>query len=272
MGSFTIPASLVGGTRRPRVMIVGVGGTGSHFAEAFARLQHTVMALGHPGFEVTLVDGDRVSQSNVGRQRFYASDTGLSKALCLVHRINMAFGFDWEASHGYFKPKSLGDVRTPDLLVTCTDKALLRAEIGSHMAKRPSEALWADFGNGAAKGQVCLGHLGKPAASERLPNVFDLYPELSQMERADREEPSCSMAEAITRQEFPINQQVAQLGIALLWTLLRKGSLDHHGYFVETTPFVQTRPMMIDPVAWSFYGYEAPKAARRARAKRAAAG
>lgn len=269
MGSFTIPASLVGRTRRPRVLIVGVGGTGSHFAEAFARLQHTVMALGHPGFEVTLVDGDRVSASNVGRQRFYASDIGLSKALCLVHRINMAFGFDWEASNGYFKPKSLGDHRTPDLLVTCTDKALLRAEIGSHMARKVSGALWLDFGNGASQGQVCFGHLGKPADDERLPNVFDLYPELAQMERADREEPSCSMAEAITRQEFPINQLVAQLGIALLWTLLRKGALDHHGYFVETTPYVQTRPMMIDPMAWSFYGYPAVKRARRSRAKAA---
>lgn len=269
MPSFSVPASLVGEARRPRVMIVGVGGTGSHFAEAFARLQHTVMALGHPGFDVTLVDGDRVSASNVGRQRFYSSDVGLPKALCLVHRINIAFGFDWEATHGYFNPKSLGDYRSPDLLVTCTDKALVRAAIGSHMAKKVSDCLWLDFGNGASEGQCCIGHLGRPASGERLPNVFDLYPELAKMERADREEPSCSMAEAIARQEFPINQQVAQLGISLLWTLLRKGALDHHGYFVQTTPYVLTRPMLIDPVAWSFYGYETPKVRTRSR-KRAA--
>lgn len=268
MGSFPIPAALVG-PRQPRVTIVGVGGTGSHFAEAFARLQHTLMALGHPGFDVTLVDGDTVSRSNVGRQRFYASDIGLSKANCLVHRINLAFGFDWQASHAYFKAQSLGQHRGPDLLVTCTDKALLRAAIGGHMAKKSCDTLWLDFGNGPAQGQACLGHLGKPTSGTRLPNVFDLYPELSQMERADREEPSCSMAEAITRQEFPINQLVAQAGITLLWALLRKGGLDHHGYFVETTPYLKTQPMMIDPMAWSFYGYPAVKPARRSPAKAA---
>ncbi|WP_199039835.1 MULTISPECIES: PRTRC system ThiF family protein [unclassified Dyella] len=261
---FPAPTSLIG-SERTRVTVVGLGGTGSHFAEGLARLQHTLMALGHPGFDVTLMDGDTVGRANVGRQRFYEADIGASKVMCLVQRINQAYGFAWKPEHRFFAPNELRTTyRVPDLLVTCTDKAAVRAAIGQMGTKAGKGLLWLDFGNGPKTGQVMLGHLGDCEAPLRLPNVFDLYPELASMEQVDSEEPSCSMEEAITRQEFPINQQVAMLGISMLWTLIRHGQLDHHGYHVETHPAVITRPMKIDPEAWAFYGYQPkPKKGRK---------
>jgi PRTRC genetic system ThiF family protein len=267
-GTFVAPPSFVG-DRRTRITVVGVGGTGSHFVAGLARLQVSLMALGHPGFEVRLVDGDTVSPSNVGRQCYYAGDVGLSKALCMQHRINMAFGFDWTATFGYLKPAELTDRRRPmDLLVTCTDKAALRAEVGQRLRKHETPTAWLDYGNGPSSGQVVLGHLGVPPGGERIPNVFDLFPELSDMTHLDREEPSCSMEEAMTRQEFPINVTLANLGIAMLWTLIRKGCLNHHGYMLSTDPAVTTSPMPVDANAWAFYGYVAPEARTKARSRR----
>lgn len=267
-GLFAAPPSFVG-DRRTRITVVGIGGTGSHFVAGLARLQCSLMALGHPGFDVRLVDGDTVSPSNVGRQCYYAGDVGLSKALCMQHRVNMAFGYDWDATFGYLKPAELTNRRYPvDLLVTCTDKAALRADVGQRLRNLEMPTVWLDFGNGPHSGQAVLGHLGVPPSGERIPNVFDLFPELSEMTHLDREAPSCSMEEAMARQEFPINVTLANLGIAMLWTLIRKGSLNHHGYMLSTDPVVTTCPMPVDASAWAFYGYVAARAQTKAQRKR----
>jgi hypothetical protein len=117
-----------------------------------------------------------------------------------------------------------------------------------------------DFGNGPATGQVVIGHLGKPSLADgglRLPNVFDLFPELDELSATDREAPSCSVEEAITRQEWPVNRMVAALGAALLWNLIRKGEIEHHGCFIDTRT-LQSRPLPVDPEGWAMFGY-APK-------------
>lgn len=247
-------------TSQIRVQLVGCGGTGSHLADQLARVDVTLRNLGHEGLAVELWDFDRVSTSNLGRQRFTAADVGHYKSMLLAHRINVFHGLDWKAQTTAFRPQHL----RCDLLMTATDSALFRAHLGRHFRRRQSNALWIDTGNGASTGQMILGHLSgiSRSAGIRLPNVFDLFPELANMQKADREEPSCSMDEAIRRQELPINLLMATSASTLLWNLLRHGQIDHHGAIIDSRPLT-IRSMPIDAKTWAMYGYQSPKPSKK---------
>lgn len=265
MNALHLPEDMTEG--RVRIHLVGVGGTGSQVADQLASLQVTLQALGHPGFDVTVYDHDNVSASNVGRQRFTTSDIGQNKSVLLTHRINLFYGLDWTPRPEKYEPHHLHC----ELLITCVDTAKTRAIIGKTAANRTGNSLWLDFGNGQKQAQCVLGHLGKPEGCLRVPNIYDLFPELANMQAADAEAPSCSAEQAIRRQPWPINRVVTTFGMELLWSLFRHGSVKHHGYFLQLDPIIST-PLPVDADTWSFYGYTPPqpkdsgkKAARRAR-------
>lgn len=237
-----------------RITLVGAGGTGSQIADQLASLQATLIRLGHPGFQVTIYDPDRVSASNVGRQRYCDADVGHAKALLLCHRINQFYGLTWQARPTRFEVPDPHAYFSTDLIITAVDKAIFRAELGAAFAGVTLDTLWLDLGNGASDGQVICGHLGTPRCSARLPNVFDLFPELATMHAADNEAPSCSAEEAIQRQAWPINRLAALTAAELLWTLFRNGRITTHGAFFRLAPMTVS-PLPIDPATWAFYGY-----------------
>lgn len=239
--------------KAPHIALIGAGGTGSDMAVRLAKLHAQLRALDHPGLQVTIYDGDSVSASNIGRQHFPPSAIGLNKAVMLTHSLNLAYGLAWKCVPLNFEVKT---AVTFDLVVSCTDLAQFRAALGEHWKKRKLGTMWLDTGNGRDRGQVVLGHLGTPMenGARRLPNVLDLYPGLARMREADRDEPSCSAAEAMRRQAWPVNQAAAMLAAEMLWTLFSSGALSYHGAHFQLAPF-RTTPLYIDPVAWSFYGY-----------------
>lgn len=245
-----------------RIDIAGAGGTGSQVVDQIASLDSLMRALGHPGFTVRLFDHDTVSRFNIGRQRFTHMDLGLNKAAVLIHRINLFYGVNYTPVPDAYRPV---DAYHCDMLVTCTDSARFRAAVGKHWAKRETRTLWLDFGNGNAGGQVVLGHLGKSDAAVRVPNVFDLFPQLSNMDDADSG-PSCSMEEAVRKQPWPANRSVAIAGVSLVERLLRTGAVDWHGSLVQLDPYT-VQPLMVDPISWAMYGYT-PPAKKRHRAVR----
>ena len=61
------------------------------------------------GLEVTLMDGDTVSETNCVRQPFSMSDIGLNKASVLVNRVNLFWGLEWSSAPHHFssEPKAL---------------------------------------------------------------------------------------------------------------------------------------------------------------------
>jgi len=254
--TYTCPEHLL--NQRIAVALVGVGGTGSEVFDGLARLHHGLLALGHPGgLHVTAYDGDTVSESNIGRQRFAVCDVGLPKASVLVHRYNMFYGLDWKAVPNFMDADELGKANY-DLLITCVDKAEFRAKVGqrNNGRWRNHPTLWLDMGNGRNDGQVILGHWGRGTEALHLPNVFDLYPELATMPEDD-DTPSCSLAEAIRSQNLYVNK-FASMGIALLWDVLTTGKLDRHGFYFDSSKMTMT-PMMIDTMAWAMMGYETEK-------------
>jgi len=238
------------------IVMVGAGGTGSNVLDALMSLHLGLLGVGHPhGIKVTLIDNDIVELPNIGRQRFTHCDIGNNKAQTLINRYNIAFNLNWKAEPIFFEPDEYFDYESyPDLLISCVDTPASRSAIGQyfkHQEIHHHDSLWMDFGNGDTTGQVVLGHISHP--NNILPNVFDLYPELSSME--DDNKPSCSLEEAIQNQDLYINRTLADAGVNLLWQLLRKGSIDHHGVFLNLTTS-ELKPLKIDPEIWSFMGYE----------------
>ena len=220
--------------------MVGAGGNGSIFITHLCRILMAWRKLGGNEIKVTLFDPDVVTEANLARQVFCEADLGLPKALVLAQRMQAFFGLDIGFKVQAFNSSSvrypIGDT---DLIVGCVDSIKARRAI--HESIQPLESkvhqwgedrphkepgrYWLDLGNNDHSGQVVLGGHG-------LPTLFDVMPGLAK-QRDPKDLPSCSLAEALERQDLFINSTIATLAGNLLWKMLRQGALTHHGYFVN---------------------------------------
>jgi PRTRC genetic system ThiF family protein len=215
-----------------RILVVGCGGNGSAIVSGLPYLHQALLAFGHPGgLAVTLVDPDTVSETNCVRQPFCRTDKGFPKAIVLAHRTNMFWGLNWQGMHSTIQQLKKGS--EVDFVIGCVDTRRARREINNWVLK--SRALyWLDLGNNASSGQFVLGQPNNSANRRkkyRLPTVVELYPEILKPNKKDDDLPSCSAAEALTRQEPFINQNLAYQALAMVNQLLRHGSLSYHGGF-----------------------------------------
>ncbi|MDL2230396.1 PRTRC system ThiF family protein [Alistipes sp. OttesenSCG-928-L06] len=238
------------------VNVIGAGGTGSQVVTCLGRLDATLAALGHPGLYVRVYDPDDVDTPNIGRQKFGDADLGRNKAECLVTRINAFFGTGWEAVPAKY-PTTMKDMKKDDLAniyITCTDNITSRYELSTLLkllldwrkAKNRTDIdyscplYWMDYGNNQKTGQVIVGTLsakidqpknGKFEGVAKLPWITDLdgYNGLSD----DDSGPSCSHAEALAKQDLFINSTLAELGMTILWRMIRQGYILQHGVFLN---------------------------------------
>ena len=232
------------------VNIIGAGGTGSQVLTGMARLDVTLRALGHPGLFVTVYDPDIVTDANIGRQLFGPSDLGLNKSQCLVTRINNFFGNDWKAEASFY-PSVLKEVKRTEIAnitITCTDNIKSRLDLWNVLAKVPSSSYtdnntplyWMDFGNAQTTGQVFIGtvrnKIRQPASKEFMPvpgmNVITEEVNYSTIEEKDSG-PSCSLAEALERQDLYINSILAQIGCDILWRMFKEGRTLYRGAYIN---------------------------------------
>lgn len=235
------------------VNLIGAGGTGSQVLEALARMDAALTRLGHPGLYVTVFDADEVSESNIGRQLFSPADIGLNKAVCLTTRINRFFGLDWQAIPEMYTDSS----PRANITISCVDNVKSRLTIHKHLkdVKHVSDIhekplYWLDFGNTQKTGQVILGTVSKikqPQKTEfetlnELPTLCDMF-DLMQVNEQDSG-PSCSLAEALRKQDLFINSTLAQLGCALLWKLFREVKIEYHGVFLNLST-LKTNPIPV---------------------------
>jgi PRTRC genetic system ThiF family protein len=240
-----------------RVLVIGAGGTGSAIVLGLPYLDQALRAWGHGhGLEVTLMDGDLVSETNCVRQPFSISDIGQNKAAVLVNRINLFWGTRWQAVPSHFHLRSFDrhQDRCPDLVIGCVDTRAGRKAISTSFSGGLSNACyWLDLGNNAASGQYVLGqplNARNRRKAERLRTVSDLYPEIIGPDVAEDPLPSCSAVEALDRQEPFINQTLAASALATLAQLFRYGRLSHHGAFFNATTG-QMSALPVDPELWS---------------------
>lgn len=237
------------------VCLIGAGGTGSQVLTGLARMSHSLNALGHAGFQVSLWDDDSVTEANMGRQLFAECEVGLSKAAALIARNNRFFGTNWKAVQKQFNAHT---AQRAAIYISCTDTAAARfgiADALTHFTGSSAQSdiprYWIDFGNAKDTGQVILSTIGSHAQPEskkystaaELPFVTEQYGELLRLSDTD-DTPSCSLAEALEKQDLFINGTLAQLGCSLLWKLLRSGLTTERGFFLNIAKFT-ARPLAL---------------------------
>ncbi len=236
------------------VNLIGAGGTGSQVLACLVRIDMALAGLGHPGLHVTVYDPDEVTASNIGRQLFTPADIGINKAECLVSRLNAAFGLGWEAVCEKFpvKVKNATERNLANIFITCTDNIASRSKLdgflnGTEAARNGHRSIdhktllyWLDFGNRQNTGQVVLGTIPDAITQPTIADVetIDRLPKITEMPgygevKDDDSGPSCSLAEALEKQDLFINSTLAQLGCNLLWRMFRHGKLDHRGLYLN---------------------------------------
>lgn len=245
-------------TPRPvDVLVVGAGGTGSQVVTALAQMHHALTSLDHPGLQVTVLDDDTVSLSNIGRQWFFKADLGQSKAEVLVNRCNLTLGTSWKAVRGKL---SASDRVAHALVIGCVDTRESRYAIMRAMEEGiRGRSYWLDFGNRRYDGQVILGEVSrarrKTNEPDKLPHVGELFPEAIDPSAVDPDEgPSCSLAEALRKQSLFINRTLVAHGMGMLWELLHTGQIDYHGVWVNLKTG-RSSSLAVDPAAWERFGY-----------------
>lgn len=253
---------LISPTNPIEVNLIGAGGTGSKVLTALMEMSHSLTELGHAGLQVRLWDDDIITEANLGRQRFAPSETGLYKSVALINRVNRFMGTNWKAETQKFERNTLG--RLPEnakatIYITCVDNVQARfdiAEILKAMSKRrvnrDEPKYWIDMGNSQQTGQVILSTIGeiKQPNSEKyetvasLPMVTDEFGELLKQSEQTDDTPSCSLAEALEKQDLYINATLAQMGCSLLWSMFRHGMTENRGFFLNLKNF-QTQPLKV---------------------------
>lgn len=236
------------------INLIGAGGTGSQVLTALARMHQSLLALNHAGLFVRVFDDDVITTANIGRQLFASAEIGLHKAVVLINRINRFFGTDWKAITMQYK-KTNGDGiedYKASITISCVDTVKARFEIGAILKKiskhneysRDKVCYWMDFGNSRDTGQVSLATIGKieqPASKKFiavgcLPLPTEEFKELFEAAKEDTT-PSCSLAEALTKQDLFINSSLANIGASLLWQLFREGMITNRGFFLNLRDF-----------------------------------
>lgn len=245
------------------VNLIGVGGTGSQVLTALARMNHALTELNHAGLSVRLWDDDVITEANLGRQLFAESELGLHKSVALINRTNRFFGTDWKAETQKFEKDNLNKLlenATANIFISCVDSVQSRFGIAEILNElkidkgyyRNHSKYWMDFGNNQFTGQVLLSTIGnikqpnseKYETVENLPFVTEEFGELLRQSETEDTTPSCSLAEALEKQDLFINSTLAQMGSSLLWNLFRNGLTENRGFFLNLKNF-QSQPIKL---------------------------
>ncbi len=256
-------SQLIQATNPITVNLIGAGGTGSQVLTALARMNYALNELDHAGLDVRLWDDDTVSEANLGRQLFAECELGMYKSVALINRVNRFFGTNWKAESRKYEKDQDGDIpngASATITLSCVDNVKTRFAIseilteikenGRYSQNRP--VYWLDFGNSRNSGQVILstvGELHQPQSEKfipvgNLPFVTEEYGDLlTQSEQSD-DTPSCSLADALEKQDLFINSTLAQMGCSLLWNLFRNGMTDTRGFFLNLKDF-RTQPLKV---------------------------
>jgi PRTRC genetic system ThiF family protein len=246
---------LINPTNPIKVNLIGAGGTGSKVLTALIEMNHSLIALGHAGLNVRLWDDDIVTETNLGRQRFAECEIGLYKSVALINRANRWSGTNWKAETIKIEKDSLDrfpENASASIFISCVDSVKARFEIADILQRlnynraysnRPR--YWMDFGNSQHTGQVILSTIGdiKQPNSEKyktvanLPFVTEEFAELLKQSETMDDTPSCSLAEALEKQDLYINSALTQMGSSLLWGLFRNGLTQYRGFFLNLKDF-----------------------------------
>lgn len=222
------------------------------------KIDTALKAFGHSGLLVRCYDPDTVTEANLGRQAFLPVDVGRNKARVLVDRVNAYFGLTWLAEPRRYDDSTL----QCRMVVSCVDSHGARLSIERAIKARSFDGprYWLDLGNTDRTGQVVLGEVSQADYRYRLPTVLELFGDRPPAD--DDTTPSCSLQEALTRQDLFINELVVAWASDLLWKLFREPSIGYSAVFVSSSGGL-TRTLPIDSKEWLRFGHRTSR--RKAR-------
>ena len=137
---------------------------------------------------------------------------------------------------------------TANITITCTDNVRSRLDLWRFLKKHrdirnndyKTPLYWMDFGNAQFTGQVLVGtvrnKIRQPSSKEfvTVPKLNVITEEVSYPTIDEKDSgPSCSLAEALERQDLFVNSMLAQAGCALLWKMLREGRTLYRGAYMN---------------------------------------
>jgi PRTRC genetic system ThiF family protein len=249
-----VPHYFLHPTNPVSVNLIGVGGTGSVLLTALARINYALVQLGHAGLMVNAFDPDNVEEANLGRQLFAYHEIGMNKAVALINRVNRFFGTAWKAFDCAYGEVVEKTHVLANITLSCVDTVRARQGIADlfddfskNANQRDSTMYWMDFGNSRDSGQVLLstlGEIGQPESKKFntvsvLPTIIGEFNGLLE-DSIEDDGPSCSLAQALGRQDLFINSALADLGASLLWTMFSEGMLRYRGFFLNLGGFRAT--------------------------------
>ena len=231
-----------------RILLVGVGGTGSWLALSLGRLAYHARQKGI-SFHLTFVDPDRIEMRNTGRQVYCLSEMGLKKAETMAWRLNLALGLDITAISAPFTLAIGRTWYTPQapegsqLIVGAVDNHWARRVMAEFVTEMRGRVWWLDGGNAKSNGQILIGNLaekkqfqvdemglcrGLPLPSLQEPGLLEPDPTpqpLACAEMAEREE-----------QSLLVNAQVAAIAGQYVADFSLKRRLDQCATYFNLEP------------------------------------
>lgn len=230
------------------VCVIGCGGTGTQVLSILGRMNKALVALGHEGLDITVFDDDVITEANVGRQLFSEAEIGSYKCISMITKLNRYYGTAWKAKPFKFNDKLTIEINF-NIYITCIDSFNGRLQIASILRKNNGGNherkmyYWLDFGNTNNSGQAILGTLYSTKSANQMP-TFEKWQKLYHPPVESPNTPSCSLAEALDKQDLLINSSLANTGMQLLWRLFREGKTPYSGVLINLET-LQTNPIAI---------------------------
>lgn len=194
---------------RYNIIIIGVGGTGSHLISFLSQLigNNKVFKAKH---SIVLVDGDEVEAKNLRTQKFLQSDVGKIKSEVLSDRYSTVFGLDISYVDEYINSEK--DVLklfdrsydTVNIVVSCVDNNKARRFIDSAFNNAEIKnynrrgTIYIDTGNSSGSEELTGQTVVAYRNSEKivLPSASTYFPQML-IEEEDEEEPVASCGEVM---------------------------------------------------------------------------
>lgn len=190
------------------IIVVGCGGTGSHYIKELGRLLYGMGAK--EKVKLILVDGDYVEEKNLVRQAFLPQDIGYNKAQVMAEILSQAYGITAEYYDKYIDtPADLEQLVDKDevvLLIDCVDNHQCRQSMHRFYQSR-QHCIYMDSANEYSVGEVVIG--SKIGGIEMYADRCEYFPEILEVQEPKRSEESCEVLNVSAPQHMLTNQLAA---------------------------------------------------------------
>lgn len=191
------------------IVVVGCGGTGSHYIKELGRLIYGKRGAGNK-LRLVLVDGDVVEEKNLVRQAFLAQDIGQNKAQVMAEILDQAYGVKAEYYDNYIdSAQDLKKMVRDDavaVLIGCVDNHQCRQSMHRFYIES-KDCIYMDSANEFSVGEVVVG--SRIGGMEMYPDRCQYFPEVLEAKERKRSEESCEVLNVSEPQHVLTNQMAA---------------------------------------------------------------